>query len=92
MTESEKKPTRADKTRHLLCLQFPGVGKLLKKVDPAKHPALHRFRDTVAEAMDELYKTMPPEEADPILDYYFKDMPPRTEIQKRAAAKLGLDH
>jgi hypothetical protein len=84
LTWSGGENSRAEFTRKLFCLHL----KKMRGLPPHKLAAFHHFKDSIADAMTELYATIPVDEADDILERYFRTPPPPTEKQLAAVQRL----
>lgn len=69
------------------CLQI----KPIRNLKPHQHNALHAFRHKLVGALHDLYQVVPADEIDPILDNFFRDVPPPTEALQKAIDKAKGD-
>jgi len=66
--------TLIERGQGLLCMHPgmpPEIVARLNALTQPQRDALHRFRDHVIQGLLTLYETIPPEEVDPILEYFF---------------------
>jgi hypothetical protein len=67
MAESKKGKTLADNGVHILCQDQDTHGLTAKQIT-----ALHACKFSIIAAIENLYVTLPPKQADPILSKYIK--------------------